>query len=148
MSSIAAGLIFASLRLLRRRPVVGPNAFEVPMPLSNMMSLLPVFRSNTFCSRTRLSVRRKLLASALASSPLVGRLVTRHELTHGRDVRQFVGARRGGHREGAQLACPDVRDGRGHGGERYLHLPAQQIGKRGRYPAIRHKEHVGSCHHL
>src|SRR6266540_1193092 len=72
MSSIAAGLIFASLRLLRKRPVVGPNAFEVPMPLSNMMSLLPVFRSKTFCSRTRLSVGRKLLASALASSSLVG----------------------------------------------------------------------------
>ena len=34
------------------------------------------------------------------------RLVARHELAHGRDVRQRLRARRGGHRQRAQLAGP------------------------------------------
>src|SRR5262249_22964846 len=38
------------------------------------------------------------------------RLVTRHELCQGGDVRQRLGARRGRHRQGAEFACPDVFD--------------------------------------
>ena len=38
------------------------------------------------------------------------RLVARHEIAHGRDVRQRLRARRGGHRQRAQLAGPDVLD--------------------------------------
>ena len=38
------------------------------------------------------------------------RLVARHEFAHGRDVRQRLRARRGGHRQCAQLAGPDVLD--------------------------------------
>ena len=40
------------------------------------------------------------------------RLVARHEFAHGRDVRQRLRARRGGHRQRAQLAGPDVLDRR------------------------------------
>ena len=40
------------------------------------------------------------------------RLVARHELAHGRDVRQRLRARRGRHRQRAQLAGPDVLDRR------------------------------------
>ena len=35
-------------------------------------------------------------------------LVARHELTHGRDALELVGARRGRHREGAQPTSPDI----------------------------------------
>ena len=41
------------------------------------------------------------------------RLVARHELSNGRDVRQRFRARRGRHRQRAQLASPDVLDRRG-----------------------------------
>ena len=60
------------------------------------------------------------------------RLVARHEIAHGRDVRQRLRARRGGHRQRAQLAGPDVLDRRRHGGEHDLHLSAEQIGQRRR----------------
>jgi hypothetical protein len=38
------------------------------------------------------------------------RLVARDEITHGRDVRQRLRARRGGHRQRANFAGPDVFD--------------------------------------
>src|SRR5499433_3737860 len=38
----------------------------------------------------------------------IARLVARHELSHGRDVRQHVRARGGGYRERAQPASPDI----------------------------------------
>ena len=37
------------------RPVVGPNAFDVPMPVSNRISLSPLFTIGEFCSSTTLS---------------------------------------------------------------------------------------------
>ena len=76
------------------------------------------------------------------------RLVARHEIANGRDVRQHLRARRGGHRQRAQLAGPDVLDRRGHGIEHDLHLPAEQIGQRGRRAAIGHVDHVDAGHHL
>ena len=76
------------------------------------------------------------------------RLVARHEIAHGRNVRQRLRARRGGHRQRAQLAGPDVLDRRRHGGEHDLHLPAEQIGERGRRAAIGHVDHVDAGHHL
>ena len=37
-------------------------------------------------------------------------LVARHEVGHGRDIRQYLLTRRGGHRKGAQLARSNVVD--------------------------------------
>ena len=76
------------------------------------------------------------------------RLVARHKFGHGRDVRQRLRARRGGHRQRAQLAGLDVLDRRGQGDEHDLHLPAEQIGQRGRRAAIGHVDHVDAGHHL
>src|SRR5215468_1928835 len=50
------------------------------------------------------------------------RLVARHELAHGRDVREFLQARRARDCQRAQLAVPDVVDARGHGPEHDLNL--------------------------
>src|SRR5262249_22647567 len=52
------------------------------------------------------NLRRCVLGRADAI-PLA-RLVARHELTHGRDVRQHVRARGGGYRERAQPISPDI----------------------------------------
>ena len=70
------------------------------------------------------------------------RLVARHELAHGREVWQRLRARRGGYCERAQRASPDVLDRRRSAGEHDLHLPAEQIGKRGPAAAIGHMNHV------
>src|SRR5262245_4883782 len=56
-------------------------------------------------------------------------LVARQELTHGRDVRQRVRARRGGYCERTQPASPDVLDGRRHCRKAYLYLPREEIGQ-------------------
>src|SRR5262249_34793018 len=56
-----------------------------------------------------------------------GRLVARHKCPDGRDIGQRLRTSRGGHREGAQLAGSDEFDRRGHGGERHLHLSAEQV---------------------
>ena len=45
-----------------------------------------------------------------ANAEPCARLVARHEFAHGRDVRQHLRARRGRHRQRAQLASPDVLD--------------------------------------
>ena len=46
-----------------------------------------------------------------APTPIpVARLVARHEIANGRKVRQHLRARRGRHRQRAQLASPDVFD--------------------------------------
>src|SRR5262249_14397201 len=65
------------------------------------------------------------------------RLIARHELAHGRDVRQRFRARRCGYCERTQPPSPDVFDHRGHGGERPLHLSTEQIGERGCCAPIR-----------
>ena len=57
-------------------------------------------------------LRRRVLGRADAIPP--ARLVARHEFAHGRDVRQRLRARRGRHRQRAQLAGPDVLDRRGN----------------------------------
>jgi len=59
------GLMPASCRLFCRRPVVGPKAFEKPMPVSNITSRSPKFTTGTFCSRTTLSFGRKFVSSIL-----------------------------------------------------------------------------------
>src|SRR5262245_37394276 len=51
------------------------------------------------------------------------RLVARHELADGWEVRQRLRARCGGHRQRAQLSGPDVPDRRAYAGEKDLHLP-------------------------
>ena len=48
------------------------------------------------------------------AEPCAG-LVARHEFAHSREVRQRLRARRGRHRQRAQLAGPDVLDRRGMG---------------------------------
>src|SRR6516225_3260753 len=55
-------------------------------------------------------------------------LVARQELTHGRDVRQRVRARRSGYCERTQPPSPDVLDGRRHCRKAYLYLPREEIG--------------------
>jgi len=52
------------------------------------------------------------------------------------------------HRQRAQLAGPDVLNRRALGGEVDLHLPAEQIGERGRRTTIRHMNHVDTGHDL
>ena len=54
-ASMSPGLMPASAMLFCCRPVVGPNAFEVPMPVSNRISLSPVLTIGEFCSSTTLS---------------------------------------------------------------------------------------------
>src|SRR5215471_2267491 len=83
-----------------------------------------------------------------ANAVPAARLIAWQELSHGRDVGQRVGARRGDHREGAQLAGPDVLDRRGHGGERHLHLSAEQVTQCKGDAAIRHMHYVDAGHHL
>src|SRR5262249_47449581 len=72
-------------------------------------------------------LRRRVLGYADAIP--VARLITRQELTHGRDVRQRVRARRGGYCERTQPASPDVLDGRRHCRKAYLYLPREEIGQ-------------------
>src|SRR6202022_4699177 len=61
------------------------------------------------------------------------RLVAWDGLSDGRDIRERCRARRGGYRKSAQLAGLDVRNRQSRVGEEDLHLPAEQIGQRGRY---------------
>src|SRR5260370_5430660 len=56
----------------------------------------------------------------------------------GSGKRHGLRARRGDHREGTQRARPDVLDRRGHGGERHLHLSAEQVTQCKGDAAIRH----------
>ena len=53
-----------------------------------------------------------------------------------------------GYRQRAQLAGPDVLDGRGHGVETKLHLSGEQIGQGRSLAAIRDMDHVDASHHL
>ena len=65
---MSPGLMPASAMLFCRRPVVGPNAFEVPMPVSNSTSLSPKLTIGEFCSSTTLSGDRKLSLSIFLTS--------------------------------------------------------------------------------
>ena len=56
------------------------------------------------------------------------RLETRHEVAQCGDVGKPLPARRGGHRQRAQPAGPDMFDGRGHVVEHDMHLSANEIG--------------------
>src|SRR5262249_43101402 len=57
-------------------------------------------------------------------------------------------SRRGGHRQRAQPAGPDMFDGRRHVVEHDMHLSANEIGqRRGRSP-IRDMQHVDAAHHF
>src|ERR1700681_1024868 len=58
----------ASAMLFCCRPVVGPNSFKVPMPVSNNTSLSPVLTIGEFCSSTTLSGDRKLAVSIFLTS--------------------------------------------------------------------------------
>src|SRR5262249_5129764 len=63
-------------------------------------------------ARAALTLVNNLGGRAIGRADAVpgARLVSRHELCHGRDVRQRLRARRGRHRQGAEFACPDVFD--------------------------------------
>src|SRR6266851_1396630 len=65
---MSSGLIPASAMLFCCRPVVGPNIFNVPMPVSNSTSLSPVLTIGEFCSSTTLSGDRKLSLSIFLTS--------------------------------------------------------------------------------
>src|SRR5258708_14433598 len=62
-ASMSPGAMPASAMLFCWRPVVGPNAFEVPMPGSNSTSLSPVLPIGEFDSSTIVSGDRKLSVS-------------------------------------------------------------------------------------
>src|SRR5262247_3066625 len=68
-------------------------------------------------------VRRRVLGYADAIP--VARLIARHELTHGRDVRQRVRAGRGRHRQRPQPARLDLLDRGRRGGEHDLPLTTE-----------------------
>ena len=70
------------------------------------------------------------------------------EIRHGRHVGQHLRARRGGHRQRAQLAGPDIIGGAGRGGEQDLHLAAEQIGEGGTLAPIGHVHQVDAGHHV
>ena len=76
------------------------------------------------------------------------RLVARHEFAHGRDVRQRLRARRGRHRQRAQLAGPDVLDRRGMGANMTCTCPPSRSVSAGAAAAIGHVHHVDAGHHL
>src|SRR5262249_1463000 len=76
------------------------------------------------------------------------RLVARHELSHRRDVRQRVRARRSGDCESAQLASPDVLNRSDSGGEVDLRLACEEISKCRPRAAIGQVNHVDAGHHL
>src|ERR1035438_8406115 len=65
---MSSGLMPASAMLFCWRPVVAPNIFEVPMPVSNSTSLSPMFTIGEFCSSTILSGDRKLSVSIFVIS--------------------------------------------------------------------------------
>src|SRR5215475_1172950 len=67
-ASMSAGLMPASAMLFCWRPVVAPNIFEVPMPVSNRISLSPVLTIGEFCSSTTFSADRKLSVSIFLTS--------------------------------------------------------------------------------
>src|SRR5262249_17552302 len=75
-------------------------------------------------------------------------LVARQELTHGRDVRQRVRARRGGYCERTQPASPDVLDGRRHGGKAHLYLPREEIGQSRPCATIENVHHINTSHYF
>src|SRR5262249_61541618 len=85
-------------------------------------------------------LRRRVLGYADAIP--VARLITRQELTHGRDARQRLRARRGRHRQRPELARPNVLDGCRHCRKAYLYLPCEEIGQSRPCAAIGHGYHI------
>src|SRR5215467_136205 len=83
-------------------------------------------------------------AEAVPITPLVGR----QELTHGRDVRQRVRARRSGYCERTQPASPDVLDGRRHCRKAYLYLPREEIGQSRPCATIENVHHINTSHYF
>src|SRR5262249_20686156 len=75
-------------------------------------------------------------------------LVARQELTHGRDVRQRVRARRSGYCERTQAASPDVLDGRRHCSKAYLYLPREEIGQSRPCATIENVHHINTSHYF
>src|SRR5262249_23367419 len=75
-----------------------------------------------------------------------GGIVARNEVAHGRDVRQPLPSPGARHRQGAQLAGPDLLYRQRRGAEQNLHLSAKQVGHHGS-PA-RHVNQVDPGHHL
>src|SRR5262245_37204146 len=75
-------------------------------------------------------------------------LVVRQELTHGRDVRQRVRARRGGYCERTQPASPDMLDGRRHCRKAYLYLPREEIGQSRPCATIENVHHISASHYF
>ena len=71
-----------------------------------------------------------------------------NELGERRNVRQRLGARRGGHRQCAQRARFDMPERRRQLGECHLDLSADQISHRGRGAAIRDMSQIRTGHHL
>src|SRR5258707_8785111 len=63
-------------------------------------------------------------------APRGASLVARHEIAHGRQLGQRLGALRGRYCQRSQLAGPDVCDGIRHEVENDLHLTAGQVGDR------------------
>src|SRR5262245_33270933 len=75
-------------------------------------------------------------------------LVARQELTHGRDVRQRVRARRSGYCERTQSAGPGVLDGRRHCRKAYLYLPREEIAQSRPCATIENVHHIDTSHYF
>src|SRR5262245_55987767 len=91
-------------------------------------------------------LRRRVLAYCAAIP--VARLITRQELTHGRDIRQRVRARRGRHRQRPELARPNVLDGCRHCRKAYLYLPREEIGQSRPCATIENVHHINTSHYF
>src|SRR6516165_7347659 len=105
------------------------------------------------------SVRPALISLLSLSTTSVGvsgrahamkgaRLIARHEIANGWNIRQRLGPCCCGHGQSAQLAGRDVPNGPRHSVEHDLHLSGKQIDKRGARAAIRHVHKVDTRHHL
>src|SRR5215472_2039684 len=91
-------------------------------------------------------LRRRVLGYADAIP--VARLITRQELTLGRDARQRLRALRGRHRQRPELARPNVLDGCRHCRKAYLYLPREEIGQSRPCAAIGHGHHINTSHYF
>src|SRR5262249_28122812 len=95
-------------------------------------------------TRLHLAIAHESEFQGLGITPLVAR----QELTHGRDVRQRVRARRSGYCERTQAASPDVLDGRRHCSKAYLSLPREEIGQSRPCATIENVHHINPSHYF
>src|SRR5262249_5116761 len=105
----------------------GEPVSAVP-PRSASLALILGSASAVLISLLSLSMISAGVVLRCADAVPVARLVPRHELSHGRDVRQRIQAPLDGHSQRAQFAGFNVFERRCRGAEIKLNLSAQQVG--------------------